>query len=139
VAQFAGPIGARFGMGRMVMAAVSGYTSFAVLLLALTLAGVDSLGVLIALLFVSNAFLGLIIPSTLVMSMERHGAIAGMASALGGTLQMVMGGVMIALASLFFDGTSLPMVATIALIATAALAVSVATLRKSGLATSLAE
>ena len=139
VAQFAGALGGRFGMGRMVMTAVSAYAGFAVLLLALTLAGFDNLGLLIALLFASNACLGLIVPSTLVMSMERHGAIAGVASALGGTLQMLMGGVMIAGASLFFDGTSLPMVATIALIALAALAVSVATLRNFRLETSLAE
>jgi DHA1 family bicyclomycin/chloramphenicol resistance-like MFS transporter len=126
-------------MGRMVLSAASAYAACALLLLALTLAGFDSLILLMSLLFVSNGFLGLVIPSTMVLSMERHGAIAGIAAALGGTLQMVMGGVMIAFASLFFDGTSLPMVGTIALLAVGALAASVGTLRGFGSVAALPE
>jgi DHA1 family bicyclomycin/chloramphenicol resistance-like MFS transporter len=128
--QFAGIVGGRFGMGRMVMAAVSAYASFAVLLLALTLAGFDSLRVLIPLLFVSFAFLGLVIPSTMVLSLENHGRIAGIASALGGTLQMVAGAIITGITGLFFDGTSLPMVATLAAASVAALVLSLVTLRK---------
>jgi DHA1 family bicyclomycin/chloramphenicol resistance-like MFS transporter len=128
--QFAGRLGGRFGMARVVMAAVSAYAAIAVLLLALTLSGLDSLAVLIPLLFVSFAFLGLVIPSTMVLSLEDHGPIAGIASALGGTLQMVSGAVIVGIGGLFFDGTSLPMVATIACTAAAAFAVSFATLRK---------
>jgi MFS transporter, DHA1 family, multidrug resistance protein len=128
--QFAGFLGGRFGMGRMVMAAVSAYASFAVLLLALTLAGFDSLRLLIPLLFVSFAFLGLVIPSTMVLSLENHGRIAGIASALGGTLQMVAGAIITGIAGLFFDGTSLPMVATVAAASVAALVLSLVTLRK---------
>jgi DHA1 family bicyclomycin/chloramphenicol resistance-like MFS transporter len=128
--QFAGPLGGRFGMGRVVMAAVSGFTTFAVLLLVLTLAGFDSLQVLIPTLFVAFAFLGLVIPSTMVLSLENHGRIAGIASALGGTLQMVTGAVITGIAGLFFDGTSKPMVATIAVISIAAFAVALVTLRK---------
>jgi MFS transporter, DHA1 family, multidrug resistance protein len=128
--QFAGFLGGRFGMGRVVMAAVSAYATFAVLLLLLTLAGFDSLHVLIPLLLVSFAFLGLVIPSTMVLSLEKHGPIAGIASALGGTLQMVTGGIIIAIAGLFFDGTSLPMVATVATASVVALLLSLVTLRK---------
>jgi DHA1 family bicyclomycin/chloramphenicol resistance-like MFS transporter len=54
-----------------------------------------------------------------------------MASALGGTLQMLAGGLMIVIISLFFDGTPFPMVATIALCAVGALALCAATLRGS--------
>lgn len=128
--QLAGFLGGRFGMVRVVSAAVSAYVSFALLLLVLTVAGFDSLYVLIPLLFTSFAFLGLVIPSTMVLSLENHGPIAGIASALGGTLQMVSGAVIVGLGGLFFDGTSLPMVATIACTAAAAFVVSVATLRK---------
>ena len=127
--QFASRLGSRFGMGRMVLTAVSLYAGFAVLLLALTLLGYDSLRVLMPLLFTSFAFLGLVIPSTMVLALERHGPIAGIAAALGGTLQMVTGGAMIAVAGLFFNGTTLPMVATIAIAAVGALLVSLATLR----------
>ena len=137
--QFASRLGNRFGMGRMVLTAVSLYAGFAVLLFALTLAGYDSLRVLMPLLFTSFAFLGLVIPSTMVLALERHGPIAGIAAALGGTLQMVTGGAMIAIAGLFFNGTTLPMVATIAAAAVGALLVSLATLRHPEPAASAAE
>ncbi|UGV25500.1 Bcr/CflA family efflux MFS transporter [Rhodopseudomonas boonkerdii] len=139
VSQLAGRLGARFGMGRVVMGAVAAYAFFAMLLLALTLAGFTSLWVLIPLLFTSFAFLGLVIPSTMVLSLEEHGPIAGSASALGGTLQMLTGGVVIAVAGLFFNGTSLPMVATVALTAMAALAITMVTLRPRELSPQLAE
>jgi DHA1 family bicyclomycin/chloramphenicol resistance-like MFS transporter len=128
--QFAGHLGGRFGMSRVVSAAVTIYASIALLLLALTLAGFDSLAVLIPLLFTSFAFLGLVIPSSMVLSLENHGPIAGIASALGGTLQMISGAVIVGIGGLFFDGTSRPMVATIACTAAAAFVVSCATLRK---------
>jgi MFS transporter, DHA1 family, multidrug resistance protein len=128
--QFAAKLGARFGMARVVTAAVSSYAFFALVLFAATAAGSDSLAVLIALLFLSFAGLGLVIPSTMVLALDEHGPIAGMASALGGTLQMLAGGIMIVVVSLFFDGTAFPMVAAIALCAVGALALSVATLRR---------
>ena len=65
-------------------------------------------------LFCSFAFLGLVIPTTMVLALDEHGPIAGMASALGGTLQMLTGAAMIVVVSAFFDGTALPMVSTIA-------------------------
>jgi DHA1 family bicyclomycin/chloramphenicol resistance-like MFS transporter len=49
----------------------------------------------------------------MVLALEEHGPIAGMASALGGTLQFLTGSLMIVVSSVFFDGTSFPMVATI--------------------------
>jgi DHA1 family bicyclomycin/chloramphenicol resistance-like MFS transporter len=137
--QFAAYLGARFGMARVVMSAVSLYTLFAVILFAVTASGVDSLAALIALLFVAFACLGLVIPSTMVLALEEHGPIAGMASALGGTLQMVTGGIMIVIVSFFFDGTALPMVTTIALCAVGGLGLSMATLRRRGLAAQPAE
>jgi DHA1 family bicyclomycin/chloramphenicol resistance-like MFS transporter len=120
--QFAASLGARFGMARVV-----------------TAAGVDSLAVLVALLFVAFACLGLVIPTTMVLALEDHGPIAGMASALGGTLQMVTGGIMIVIVSQFFDGTAFPMVTAIALCAVGALALSVAPLRRRELAAQAAE
>jgi DHA1 family bicyclomycin/chloramphenicol resistance-like MFS transporter len=137
--QFAGALGGRFGMTRVVMAAVSAYAGFALLLFVLTLAGFDSLFVLMPLLFVSFAFLGLVIPSSMVLSLEHHGPIAGIASALGGTLQMVAGGIIVAVAGLFFDGTTLPMVATITLSAVGAFVVALLTLRGHVMAPQLAE
>lgn len=128
--QFAATFGARFGMPRMVVVAASLHALFALILLAATLLGFDSLGLLIALLFCAFAFLGLVIPSTMVLALEDHGPIAGLASALGGTLQMLTGGVMIVIVSFFFNGTALPMVLTIALCASGALALSFVTLHR---------
>ena len=137
--QFAASLGARYGMGRVVMAATAAYALFTTILLVLNLAGVDSLAVMMALLFLGFAAMGLVIPSTMVLALEEHGPIAGMASALGGTLQMLAGGVMIVIVSAFFDGTARPMVTTIALCAIAALVLSLVTLRRRELAPQLAE
>lgn len=127
--QFAAVLGGRFGMARVVRAAVGGFTFFALVLLALTLAGVDNLYVLIALLFCANGPLGLVIPTCMVLALEEHGPIAGMASALGGTLQMVFGAIMIVVVSQLFDGTALPMVGMIAFSAVCALILGLITLR----------
>jgi DHA1 family bicyclomycin/chloramphenicol resistance-like MFS transporter len=64
----------------------------------------------------------------MVLALEEHGAIAGIASALGGTLQMVTGGIMIVIVSAVSDGGGTPVVTTIALCAIGALLLSVATM-----------
>jgi len=122
--QAAASIGARLGMARMVSVAVAGFALFTLVLLGLTLAGYGTLFVIVGLLFLANACLGLVIPTTMVLALEHHGDMAGLASSLGGTLQMVAGGAMIALASPFFDGTATPMVTAIALCGIAAFLLS---------------
>jgi DHA1 family bicyclomycin/chloramphenicol resistance-like MFS transporter len=129
--QLAARLGTRFGMARVVSTAVASYAVFSAVDFALTMAGVDSLAVLIVLLFLSFASLGLVIPTTMVLALEEHGPIAGMAAALGGTLQMVTGALMIVVVSLTFDGTARPMVTTIALCAAGAFVLSRITLRRS--------
>ncbi len=137
--QFSGYLAERFGIARVVSVAVSCFTVATLALFAITAAGVDSLAVLVVMLFIANAWLGLVIPSTMVLSLEDHGPIAGMASALGGTLQMITGAVMIAAASAFFNGTALPMVTTIAVCAVAAFILTRLTLRSGKAAPQLAE
>lgn len=127
--QFAAKLGERFGIARVISGAVAGYTALAVILFALTVAGFDSLPLLMVLLLAAFACLGLVIPSTMVLSLEDHGPIAGMASALGGTLQFLTGAVVISVVSVFFDGTSLPMVSAITVCALGAFALSQITLR----------
>ena len=137
--QFAAALGGRYGMARVVKTAVSVYALFAVLLFVVVALGADSLQILMPLLFCAFAALGLVIPSAMVLALDAHGPIAGMASALGGTLQMLTGGAMIAIVSVFFDGTPLPMVTTIACCALGAFALSRITLRGAILAPALAE
>jgi MFS transporter, DHA1 family, multidrug resistance protein len=126
--QFAAKLGESFGMARVVMGAVSFYLVFALILLVLTAVGVDHLAVLIVLLFCTFACLGLVVPPTMVLALEHHGPLAGLASALGGTLQMAAGGAMIALTSVFFTGTPLPMVAMIAMCSVVAFLLAIVTL-----------
>ncbi len=128
--QFSATLAARFGVERVIAAAVSFFTLAAVALFVATLAGVDSLAVLMAVLFVAFAALGLVIPSTMVLALEENGPIAGMAAALGGTLQFALGALAIVAVSAFFDGTPLPMVAVIAACAVGAFLISRVTLSR---------
>ena len=137
--QFAARLGGKFGMARVVLTAVTSFATFSLILLAVTLAGVDRLPVLMILLFTAFASLGLVIPSTMVLALEEHGRIAGLASALGGTLQMVTGGLMIVIVSVFFNGTSLPMVAAIAACSVGAVLLALATLRRGAMVAQPAE
>lgn len=115
--QFAATLGERFGMVRVITLAVTGFMLFALILVALVAAGFDSLAVLITGLILANACLGLVIPTTMVMALDEHGDIAGLASSLGGMFQMLAGGLMTVMVGPFFDGTPLPMVAAIAVCA----------------------
>ena len=119
--QAAASLGARFGPGRVIRGALIGFAGFTVLLLLLVSLGVDALWVVVGLLFLGNACLGLVVPTVQVLALEPHGKMAGLASSLGGTLQMVLAGAVATAAGPFFDGTALPMVAAIALCAVAAL------------------
>jgi MFS transporter, DHA1 family, multidrug resistance protein len=132
--QFAARLGGRFGMERVIVGAVSAYAAIMVALMALTLAGVDSLTVLMTLLFAGFAFLGLVIPTSMVLALDDHGPIAGMASALGGTLQMLVGAVAIVVVSAFSARSALPMVTAITICALGALAVAWITLRSAPVA-----
>ena len=114
MSQLTGTLTGRFGLRRVVRVAVTGYATTMVVLLAVTASGIDRLDVLAALLFVGYGFLGLVIPTTSVLAMEEHGKIAGTASALMGTLHFATGATAMAVAGVFFDGTSLPMVVAIA-------------------------
>jgi DHA1 family bicyclomycin/chloramphenicol resistance-like MFS transporter len=127
--QFAAPLGARWGVGRVMLAGVALYAGFALTLLSLTLGGLDNLAALIALLFVTYGCLGLALPPIMVMLLENNGPIAGSASSLSGTLQMIVGGLVMASVGRFADGTALPMVSAIALCACTAAAVAFVSLR----------
>ena len=114
ISQFTGKLSARFGLVPLVKVAVVGYASTMCLLLLLNLLGFDQLSVLIGMLFVGYGFLGLVVPTTAVLALDEHGAIAGTASALMGTLQFVTGAVVMGLTGLFLDGTARPMLTGIA-------------------------
>lgn len=115
--QVAATLGERFGAERVVNRAVTGFLGFTLLLVGLVWLGFDHFALLVGLLICANACLGLVIPTAMVMALDDHGEIAGLASSLGGMLQMLAGGVMTMLAGPFFNGTPLPMVVAIAIAA----------------------
>ncbi len=127
--QAAGPISEKIGVLRVIRWAAAGFAGFTLLLLGVVLAGQATLPIIIAGLLFGNACLGLVIPTTMVMALDPHGEIAGLASSLGGTLQVVSGAVIVVLTSLFFDGTALPMIAAIALCAVLTLVITLVTPR----------
>lgn len=128
--QAAGPAMDKFGIVPVMRGAVIGFAVAAAILFLICLAGFGTLPVVVAGLFIANACLGLIIPTTMVMALDPHGSIAGLASSLGGTLQMLVGGLMVAITGFFFDGTATPMVGAIALCAALALALALFTFKK---------
>ena len=109
-AQFNARLGRRFGLVPTVKFAVSAAGLVMLALLAYYLAGGDALAVLLALYFVASGFMGLVIPTTSVLALEEHGAIAGTASALLGTLQMLIGAAAMGVVGIFANGEPLPMV-----------------------------
>ncbi|WP_077001664.1 multidrug effflux MFS transporter [Variovorax sp. KK3] len=109
-AQLNGLLCERFGIVRVVKASVTACGMVMVAMWLYYLAGGDRLAVLIVLYFVASGFMGLVIPTTAVLALEEHGAIAGTASALMGTLQMLTGAVAMSVVGLFTDGKPLPMV-----------------------------
>jgi len=127
--QFAAMLGQRFGMARVALLAVCGFAAATSLLTVLVWSGIDDLPVLMALFFIGNSCLGQVIAPVMVMALEEHGEHAGMASSLGGTFQMVAGGVMILVCSPFFDRTALPLTGAVAACALIALVLALLTLR----------
>ena len=122
--QLAAGLGQRFGASAVVRMATLGFLVMSGGLAVLGVAGLASLPVVIVGLFLANACLGLVIPTVMVLALDDHGDVAGLASSLGGTLQMLVGGAMIAVAAPFFDGTAVPMLTTIAICAALAFALS---------------
>ncbi|MEQ8294368.1 MAG: multidrug effflux MFS transporter [Roseovarius sp.] len=113
--QMASWLGAKMGMRRLIRRGVTGFTLFTLALVGVAATVGPTLPLVVAGLFCANACLGVVIPTSMVLALDDHGDIAGLASSLGGTLQMLAGGLMIVAAGPFFDGTALPMLAAIAL------------------------
>jgi len=111
-AQLNGWLAKRFGMAAITRAAATGLAISMAGLVAVTAIGVERLDVMTAFLLIAYAFLGVVVPTTAVLALDHHGEIAGAASALMGSLQMVVGSAVMGLAGLFADGTPGPMIAS---------------------------
>jgi len=133
MAQLTGRLGRRFGLPGVVNGALTFYLTVMSLLLALTLAGVDNVFVLAGLMFVSFGAMGLVIPSTAALARENYGATAGTASALMGTLQLVVGVAVVGIVSAFSTGKPLPVVLAMVVCALIAFLIGRATLSRSAM------
>jgi DHA1 family bicyclomycin/chloramphenicol resistance-like MFS transporter len=129
MSQFAARLGERYGLVPMVQAATAGFAASAFVLVLGNLAGLDGFWFLAVMLFIAYAFLGLVVPTVMVLALEENGPVAGLASSLGGTLQMFTGALSIAVVSVVFDGTARPLVLAVGVCAAAALVLSQLTLR----------
>jgi MFS transporter, DHA1 family, multidrug resistance protein len=132
--QFAATLSQRIGTLRMIALATMGFAVATFTGFGLGLLGLASLPVTVAMLFIGNMFLGVILPTAQVQALEAHGEIAGLASSLGGTMQMVAAGLLVAAAGPFLDGTVVPMLGAIALCGLIALVLSLMIPRQAALA-----
>lgn len=112
--QFAHKATIRFGAMPMLKGASLGFAICACALFALALGGMVNLWVCMVGLALGNGFLGLIIPSTMVMALDSQGDKAGLASSLGGTMQMLIGGVMVVSLGPWLGSSATPMIGGIA-------------------------
>ncbi|AVX03037.1 multidrug effflux MFS transporter [Maritalea myrionectae] len=113
--QFSATIMGKIGPERLIRGATLGYAIMVLILLGVFFFGWGSLPALIILFIIANAFMGLIIPTSMVLALEEHGPIAGAAASLGGTMQMLLGALAMGVSSAIFNGTPVPMLAVIAL------------------------
>jgi len=130
--QLSGRLAQRHGLRRVVRWSLTAYAAVMMLLTALVASGIDHLLLVVGLLFIAYSFIGLMLPGASVLAMAEHGEIAGTASSLMNTLQLVTGTVIMGISGHFADGTPLPMVIGIASCAVLAALLAFATLRGNG-------
>ncbi|WP_051749157.1 multidrug effflux MFS transporter [Nevskia soli] len=127
--QLSGRLAQRYGLRRVVRLALAAYAAVLVLLTGLVAAGIDQLALVVGLLFLAYSFIGLMLPGASVLAMAEHGDIAGTASSLMNTLQLVTGTLIMGISGHFATGAPLPMVAGIAACAVLAMLLAQVTLR----------
>lgn len=120
----------RFGTMPVLIWASAGFALATGGLLILALMGVVNLWVCMVGLGLGNACLGLIVPATMVMALDDQGDKAGLASSLGGTLQMLTGGLMVVALGPWLGSSATPMIAGIALAASVTLILTLLVPRK---------
>lgn len=129
VSQLTARLTARYGLVRVIRLAGCGFAASMSIAAALFIAGVDSLPLMMLFLFIGYGFLGLVLPTTGVLALENHGAIAGTASALLGAVQFVVGAAVMAVSGVLTNGMPKPMVIGIAGCALIAFAIAILTVR----------
>ncbi len=139
MAQSTSRLARRFGLKRVVRGSVTVYLAAAGLLFGATLAGLDNVYALIVMLLLTFGAMGPLGPATAVLALEQHGPRAGTASALLGTLQLIVAMVVVSVTGAVSNGTVLPMASAIFACALIAFLISLFALNGGELATETAE
>jgi len=105
----------RVAPARMLTAALTISAVAGLALLAVTITGFGGFAAIVATLFVYVSMIGAVLPLTAARAMAPHGAIAGNASALMGTLQFGAGALVGVAWGTLQNGTALPMALVVAL------------------------
>lgn len=129
LAQLSAPAMRLLGAERLVIVATAACTAASVALFIVTMADVAPLVVSLPLVWATFAGLAFVGAPGTVLALDPHGARAGTASALMGTIQFGLGALGAGLVSALFDGTAVPLTATMAACSLLALAITLATLR----------
>ncbi len=121
-----GLVVARFGVRRLVHAAMIGFTLVGGLMLVLALAsgGAPPLGVFIAILAFQLMLYSLIFPNSNTIAMDPMGSVAGMAAAVIGMVSIAGGALLGSLLDRAFDGTVVPISSGFLLAGLASLAIT---------------
>ena len=122
--QFAAVLGKKYEAYVVMRRAIIGFCLMAFSLLSAMLLGRASLYVTMGGLFLTFGCLGLVLPTAMVLALDKHGAIAGPESSLGGALQMMVGACAVAAMGPFFIGTAFPMITTICICSLASFTLS---------------
>ncbi|WP_421725154.1 multidrug effflux MFS transporter [Bauldia sp.] len=128
LAQFSAPAMRRLGAERLVYVAVSVTAAGSTLFLLMTLTGIDPIYLTLPLIWITFAGLAFVMAPGTVLALDPYGDKAGTASALMGTLQFGMSAVGAGIVSALFDGTALPLAATMSVCAMLALIITSRTL-----------
>lgn len=129
-AQLNGYLGKKFGMHALMIPAAGGFASVMGALWIVSWMGMDSFWLMSGLLFIGFSFVGILMPTMMVLALEKHGDIAGTAASLMNTVQLMIGAGAIGVSGLFADGTPAPMIAGIATSALLTLLCAVWTFKK---------
>ncbi|MFT6658640.1 MAG: DHA1 family bicyclomycin/chloramphenicol resistance-like MFS transporter [Maritalea sp.] len=130
VSQLNGTLSRRFGLLPLIRFGVIGFSATMITMFVVMAIGFNAWPVMSSFLFVGYGFLGLVVPVTAVLALESHGKNAGTASAMMGTLQFMVAAIAMAVSGALYDGTALPMVASIAVSALIGLTITMFSLRQ---------
>lgn len=128
LAQFSAPAMRSMGAERLVIVAVAVTSAGSLAFLIMTIAGIAPLFLSLPLIWITFAGLAFVMAPGTVLALDPYGEQAGTASALMGTLQFGMSAIGAGIVSVLFDGSAVPLAATMAASAGLALLITWRTL-----------